>query len=308
MPDIGTEFISYLKAYDPEAFSKVSADSATDSLINTIIAKHKSEFDIWKKTPEWLRAQYGNKIPEDILDMVRQGVPLTPENVAAKQNHTQVNVNDKRPSDLGVDIDLGTQIAFGAAELAAIKTLASTIQSKGYSKKAATQLATSSQIRVQLQQKLEQALPEQKAQLLEDWQKTRAHDVKTIKTDWAQNQPEKLFVHLVKEIDRGHESFSSALPKLDTLMQNISKQGRENDLIAYLQSPQSRSRHYSPQTKLAVEYMLENYCPHLKQQTNLSSNVQQNTAQIAEAPYKNTPSQDTGALRAAVSAKYNSGR
>lgn len=274
MVDVGTEFIEYLKANDPESFSKVSSDSVTDALVNSIVAKHKETFDIWKKTPEWLRDKYTNKIPGEVLNLVKQGVKLTPENITDLQTSYANNYVQPKPADFDVNVDLDTDIVFAAADIAAMKSIADAIGKKGYSEKAASQLATLRQIRLHLHKQLQQASSEQRKKLREDWRKTRMHDIKTIKKDWAQQQPERLFVHILKDLDRGKENMDTALPKLDALMINITKQGREKALVDCLQSPQSRAKHYSPATKDVVEHMLSTYLPnHSQQQLSSSTNA-----------------------------------
>ena len=277
MTEVGTEFIEYLKAHDPEAFSQVSSDSATEALVNSIVAKHKDTFDIWKKTPEWLRDKYANKIPDEVLDLVKQGVKLTPENITDLQTSYANNYVQPKPADLGVNFDLNTDIVFAAADIATMKSIADTIGKKGYSEKAASQLATLRQIRLHLHEQLQKASGEQRRQLCNDWRKTRMHDIKTIKKDWAQQQPERLFVHILKDLDRGKENMDTALPKLDALMINITKQGREKALVDCLQSPQSRAKHYSTATKDVVEHMLSTYLPNHSQQQYIQQQLSSST-------------------------------
>lgn len=259
MADTGSEFIEYLKAYDVEAFNKVSADSATDALINSVIAKHKDKFEVWQKVPEWLRDKYNNRVPENILDMAKNGVPLTQENINTATGNSDSAKSALQPADFNPSLELATAVVFTAADIAAIKYMSEQIALKGYGPEASDKLAASKQIRHKLAEQLKDTSGKAKEQLSADWRKTRESDFKTIKQDWIRNQPEKMFVHLVKELHRGKIDAQTAIPQLDVLLNKVNEQGRQQQLVTALQEPQSMAKHYSESTKSMLAEMLQSH-------------------------------------------------
>ena len=259
MADTGSEFIEYLKAYDVEAFNKVSADSATDALINSVIAKHKDKFEVWQKVPEWLRDKYNNRVPENILDMAKSGVPLTQENINTATGNSDSAKSALQPADFNPSLELATAVVFTAADIAAIKYMSEQIALKGYGPEASDKLAASKQIRHKLAEQLQDTSVKAKGQISADWRKTRESDFKTIKQDWIRNQPEKMFVHLVKEMHRGKIDAQTAIPQLDVLLNKVNEQGRQQQLVTALQEPQSMAKHYSESTKSMLAEMLQSH-------------------------------------------------
>lgn len=305
MADTGSEFIEYLKAYDPEAFSKVSADSATDALINSVIAKHKNKFEVWKKVPEWLRDKYNNRVPENILDMAKSGVPLTQENINTATGNSDSAKSALQPADFNPSLELATAVVFTAADIAAIKYMSEQIALKGYGPEASDKLAASKQIRHKLAEQLQDTSVKAKEQISADWRKTRESDFKTIKQDWIRNQPEKMFVHLVKELHRGKIDAQTAIPQLDVLLNKVNEQGRQQQLVTALQEPQSMAKHYSESTKSMLAEMLQSHNIG-GQRANTSANKTQ-TPQINTNPQNNQSKTENLVLQSRLQ-NFKSGR
>lgn len=236
MTDTGTEFLNFLKANHPEDYSKLSSDSVSDSLVNAVFSKHRERFETWMKVPEWIRNKYNGRVPEDILAAARTDPNLTEAEVK--------NIENNRPEEKLAD--MMQNVGFTAADYTAAAIIAKAITDKGYSTKAAQNLAYTRQIRHKLAADNPSKLtPEQKKM----WCETREYDHKTIKKDWCENQPERMAVHLLKQLNRGKFDKEAALPQLDSLLNKIIQQKREKEFVECLRSPQGQLKHYTPETK-----------------------------------------------------------
>ena len=190
MADTGTEFLNFLKANHPEDYSKLSSDSVSDSLVNAVFSKHRENFETWMKVPEWIRNKYNGRVPEDIMEAARTDPNLTDAEIK--------NIENNRPEEKLAN--MMQNIGFTAADYAAAAIIAKAIADKGYSTKAAQNLAYTRQIRLKLAADNPSKLtPEQKKM----WRETREYDHKTIKKDWCENQPERMAVHILKQLNRG---------------------------------------------------------------------------------------------------------
>ena len=247
MADTGTEFLSFLKANYPEDYSKLSSDAVSDALVNAVFTKHQEQFDIWKKIPEYIRDKYNGRIPSEIMELARTDPNLTSLEIQ--------NIEKNRP-DASYSVNLAV-LNFAKEDYMAVGVATTAILLKGYSQKAAQRLAYAKQIRHKLANDESLGIsPEQKKQL---WQETRINDRKTIKKDWCENQPEKMAVHVLKQLDRGKIDKDAALPKLDTLFKKVKEQKREKALAEYLISPQGRYQHYKAETKNILTGLAENH-------------------------------------------------
>ena len=208
MTDIGNDFITFLKAYYPEDVAKLSADKVDDALINAIIAKHKTKFDIWKKVPERIRDEYLGRVPNDILDAAKVDNNLTLDECREIEKNRELPA----PSEI-IDGETAGKIIVGAALLETANKKAKEIMQKGYSENAANALAMSSATR----QALAQAFKDGKISK-EEWEKahreTRVSDKKQITEDWIKNHPERYLIYIAKEVDRNHMDQMEAIPKM----------------------------------------------------------------------------------------------
>ena len=255
MTDIGNDFITFLKAYYPEDVAKLSADKVDDALINAIIAKHKTKFDIWKKVPERIRDEYLGRVPNDILDAAKVDNNLTLDECREIEKNRELPA----PSEI-IDGETAGKIIVGAALLETANKKAKEIMQKGYSENAANALAMSSATR----QALAQAFKDGKISK-EEWEKahreTRVSDKKQITEDWIKNHPERYLIYIAKEVDRNHMDQMEAIPKMYDLMKRVKELGREKELRRELRKPQSRYRAWKDETKILFDGIRESHSP-----------------------------------------------
>lgn len=147
MADAGTEFLVFLKANYPEDFAKVSRNSVSDATVNTIFAKHHQKFDAWRKVPEWLRNQYNNRVPDNILKVAQENKILTPEMVNQIE---KISADLPQPASYGIQGADVADVKFTAGDIMAIATTAKIIAGKGYATKTAQCLAADAQVRQNL--------------------------------------------------------------------------------------------------------------------------------------------------------------
>ena len=234
MSDIGNDFTTFLQVYYPEDYNKVSRDNVTDSVITAVINEHKERFNNWLKVPESIRREYFGRVPDEILNAAKTDNNLTIEECRDIENKRGI----PEPSE-HLASEAARAVIFTAATYQAIQKHAKSIMEKGYSEQASVLLATNSATRDELSKLAEKAVITLEA-MNEAWIETRESDKKTIKKDWVEHAPEKMLVHIAKEMDRGHLDKETALPQMFELAKAIKEQNRESELETYLQKPSSR--------------------------------------------------------------------
>lgn len=247
MADTGTDFLYFLKANYPEDYGKLASDSVSDSLVNTVFSKHREHFETWMKVPQWIRDKYNGKVPENILEVARTDPNLT--------DHEIKNIERNRPNEnYSVNLD---NLAFNISDYASIAAIAQQISQKGYSEQSARNLAYARQIRRKLLEDSSIKLtPKQKKQL---WLETRQNDQKNIKKDWCENQPERMAIHLLKQLNCGKIDKNQALPQLDILFKKIAEQDHGEALAEQLKQPQSRFKHYKSDTRELLSELVKSH-------------------------------------------------
>ena len=246
MADTGNEFLRFLKANHPDDYSKLSSDSVSDSLVNAVFTKHQSHFENWQKVPEWIRNKYADRVPSDILQAASTDPNLTDAEIRNLEAGRYGGSYSVKPDDLN----------FKPEDFGAIMANAHIIADKGYSAEAASSLAYAKQIRQKLKTDPSLKLPQDQRKQL--WRETRENDRKTIKKDWCENQSEKMAVHILKQLNRGHMDMETALPQLDMMIKNIKEKNLEDSFKAYIQTPQSGFQRLKPEVKSLLADLAEN--------------------------------------------------
>ena len=85
---------------------------------------------------------------------------------------------------------------------------------------------------------------------------SRTSDKYTIMQDWIENQPEKMLVHVAKELDRGKISKEDAVKQMNTLMLKVKETGRAENLEALLKEPVSRYEKWSDENRAIFNSMM----------------------------------------------------
>jgi uncharacterized protein YjgD (DUF1641 family) len=68
MGKIAEDFERFLYANYPDDYRRATADGVTDDVITAILSRQSARYDIWKRIPEWIRAEYRDDIPQEVLN------------------------------------------------------------------------------------------------------------------------------------------------------------------------------------------------------------------------------------------------
>ena len=169
-----SDFERFLYANYPDDYRRATADDVPDDVINAILSKHEKHYQIWRRIPEWIKDEYRDIIPTEVLngnETVRDFVEEEHQKLANEEKETQQLLN--------YSVSL---LALGyAAETVAIMV-------ENRRQREALLAAAHGGPLSDEQMKL--------------WLQTRESDQKAIRKDWQENHTEKFIVHLFKEIDR----------------------------------------------------------------------------------------------------------
>lgn len=67
MAIISEDFDRFLEANYPDDWMKASVPDVKQDVINYIYSKTNSKYEVWKKIPEWIKAMFSDKLPEEVL-------------------------------------------------------------------------------------------------------------------------------------------------------------------------------------------------------------------------------------------------
>ena len=174
MASVSSDYERFLKANFPDDYRKVTDPDVKDDVINAVLSRREGDYKIWCKVPEWIKAEYSDNLPDDVLNgnrTVRQFI------------NDEINENkvEKKESEQLMN--------YGVSLLAA-----------GYAAETVSQLVLNRELREDLL--LMAAGGVLTAELKEKWRVTRENDRHLILKDWRENQVEKHFMHLVRELHR----------------------------------------------------------------------------------------------------------
>lgn len=259
MADIGTDFLLFLKAYYPSDVAKLSADKVDDSLFTAILNKHQGNFELWLKVPERIRNEYFGRVPDDILNAARFDNNLTVNDCRNVENNRYVPpcVNSYLPKEVA------DFMHFDHNDIMKMNVAAKPVMGKGYSYDTATELATASIARDKLIELMK--MYKDNALLYESFKaahrKSREASRDAIKKDQVINQPEKMLLHIAKQLDRGKIDKDTALPQMFELMAKIKEQGGEQKLEELILSPTSRYGKWQEDTRILFDGVRASYSP-----------------------------------------------
>lgn len=257
-----SDFERFLYANYPDDYRKVTTKGVPDDVMEAILSRHRSHYDIWKDIPEWVKSEYGDKLPSEVLNG-----NITPRQFVNKEieENSVKNVNH----DTIFDLDF---MDFGMALIA-----------KGYSYDAVATMAKNRATRNQIWATTNDGQLELTEEQKALWRETRESDKTTITNDWKYNQPEKYLMHIVKEMSREYkraqrEGREPSSEKIDELT---------NELKHYLTGLETTE----DKTKLMTYLRQEPQQAALKQ---MDANVlQMFTGMLEEKGIRITPTENT---------------
>ncbi len=213
------DFERFLYANYPDDYRRATADDVPDDVLNAILSKHERHYQIWRHIPEWIKNEYRDVIPAEVLngnETVRDFVEEEQQKLANDEKETQQLLNYSV-----------TLLALGYAA----ETVAVMVENRRQRDAllAAAQGGPLSEEQMKL------------------WLQTRESDQKAIQRDWKENHPEKIIVHLFKEIDRekrrmtrNGENVNSTLKinrmenEVAQLLLQLSDMDKKKNLVEYL--------------------------------------------------------------------------
>ncbi len=251
MANIGNDFLLFLKAYYPDDVAKLSDDKVDDSVLNAILNKHKSNFEIWLQVPESIRNEYFGRVPEDILDRAKYDNNLTLDECR------NIEANRYIPSPYTyLPNDVAAKICFNNEDMAHINNMSDNIISKGYTYKTAMALSALSTTRDKLRE-LHNNGEISYQEYKDAHRKTREQQNKKIKNEWIENQPEKMLLNIAKRLERGQIDKDTALPQMFEMMSKVKEQGRDQELKNLIESPNSRYDKWSDENKALFSEIMQ---------------------------------------------------
>lgn len=272
MADVGTEFTDFLKAYCLEDYNKLSSESVTDAEINAIFSKHKSKFDAWRKIPQWQRDKYFNKVPEPLLDKAARDPNFTETDAIENEQRYLEKKNPYSPIPEALEnhpcypqlLEQGIKIT--PAHIAVMKLAADEICRRGYSAQAAEELSVEKVFRKALFEQREQILgdstlsAQEKEQKLQENGKqldgTLLRTLDVAKEDLKVNQPERMLLRTLRDMQMGKIDQEQALPEIDMYVKRIILMDRM-DVLAMKMNESLYQKVLKPETKEILDYVLK---------------------------------------------------
>ena len=188
MGKIAEDFERFLYANYPDDYRRATADGVTDDVITAILSRQSARYDIWKRIPEWIRAEYRDDIPEEVLNgnvRVEAFVQDEYEKLGYEDTNSENIVNSRSVSD--AEFVANITVAFLAA---------------GYTAETVARLAANHGKREDLLKQM--AIHGRTPELAAAWIATRESDIKAISQEYDGNEKliHKKALHLVKKLSR----------------------------------------------------------------------------------------------------------
>lgn len=68
MGKLTSDFERFLYSNYPDEYMRATAEDASDDVITAILSRHHFHYEVWKDIPEWIRAEYRDDIPQEVLN------------------------------------------------------------------------------------------------------------------------------------------------------------------------------------------------------------------------------------------------
>ena len=173
MENLSADFERFLLHNYPDDWRRITADGVAADVVTAIMSRHAGHYQKWKDIPEWIKNNYGDRIPTEVLngnEPVKEFIAKETENAKVEEQQTNDLVN------------------FSVAALAA-----------GFAVETVVTMTNNRKTRQDLVEMYGVNMP---TDIFEKWLDARRSDISAIKKDWQENQPEKYLMHLVKMMNR----------------------------------------------------------------------------------------------------------
>ncbi len=228
------DFERFLQYNYPDDWRRFTASDVKEDVKTAIMSRHAGHYQIWKEIPEWVKNNYQDRIPTEVLNGNKQVKEFVADEVKSeKVEETQTN----------------EILNFSVVALAA-----------GYAVDTVAALSGNRRTRQQLLEAYGDHLPDD---LLEQWLDTRRSDMEAIRRDWKERHPEKYLLHLVKRLDReqkrldrgyvadetrSEQKIKALHKEIQEVTRKLKTREAKLDMVGYLRGrPQQMAlRHLSP--------------------------------------------------------------
>lgn len=165
------DFEQFLYFNYPDDWRRFTAADVTEDVKTAIMSSRASSYRIWKEIPAWIKNNYHDRIPPEVLN---GNIPVK-EFIAQE---TQANKEEEKQTN--------ALINFSVMALAV-----------GYAADTVVTLTNNRKARQDLLAQYGDKLPED---MLEQWLAIRQSDFDAIKKDWQERHPERYLLHLFQKL------------------------------------------------------------------------------------------------------------
>ena len=247
MARVSADFLRFLYANYPDDWRKVSVADVPEDVITAIKSKHARHYEIWKDIPEWIKSEYGDKLPKDVLNGNETTQHFVNEEIEKKEKKEQ---NTAETVSYAVDL-----------------------LALGYAVETVKVMAENRSIRDQILREADGG-PLTKEQW-ERFHETHKKDFEAIENDWNKYQPEKRMLHLAKILSRekiklkrlhSKEDIAQCEARIKDLEKKLKITAKKFDsravrmnMVNYLKSDaaQASLRHMHPETRKIFANLME---------------------------------------------------
>ncbi len=188
MAGYSSDFGRFIEANYPDDFSKISVSDVKEDVVNTIVMRYESKYDIWKRIPEWIKSYYGDRLPAEVFTWHEP------------YDKFQLDFERRMMGDFGNDcykLDAFIYRSVLQDERACRKC--SEALNKGYSTKASFELGYAKKESDDLFKAEGGKVVSKEGR--KKLRKIRQKVAKIIKDDWRENQPNRYALRMAREYD-----------------------------------------------------------------------------------------------------------
>ena len=188
MGKVAEDFERFLYANYPDDYRQVTAEGVTDDVITAILSSQSSRYEVWKRIPEWIRNEYRDDIPQEVLNgnvrvetfVYEEHEKLTREDPLDEKNASARDAKD--------------------AEFVANITVA--LLAAGYTTEAVARLSENHSTRSDLLKQM--AIMGRTPELVAAYRATRENDRNTIASEYDNNEKlvHRKVMRVIKEMSR----------------------------------------------------------------------------------------------------------
>ncbi len=246
MGKITSDFERFLYANYPDDYRRATAEDVADDVITAILSKHHFHYDVWKDIPEWIRAEYRDNIPDEVLNgNVRVETFVYEEYDKLTYDERDKAKEEKEKEARDVEFVANLTVAFLVA---------------GYSVGAVNRLAENHKERNEILKQMD--IHGRTPELVAAYRATRESDIRTMEAEYDGNENlvHKKVLRNVKKLSRmkrskdgyDQEEYKKVEKKLKQVMAYVaSNPEARRKLEKHLNSPEARSalRHLAPEVR-----------------------------------------------------------